>query len=493
LVACAEIVGASTRAAASIRARNARWIPLLLAAVAYLGAPGSYADESDPASTSAAHERPEIQFNRWQEDWSVLANSNVPREPFDNLKYISLSAEDSQTYLSLGANLRERFESNDATNFGVRTNRKDNYDISRLEADADLRIAGQFQFFTQLQSDYAIDKEVHTPVDQDRPVDIEQAFFALTEPLDKGLLKMRLGRQQIGFDLQRFVSVRDGPNVRQSYDAAWIDYEKGNWRYITFYSHPVQDRDLASFDDYSDPKLSYGGFRIERRVMQSATVAVYVSRFTQDNAKFPSATGNERRDIVDAHFSGTHGAWDWDIEGMNQVGRIGLQNVRAWAFGSLLGYTLEGLPWSLRLGLQVDAASGDKNPRDNELNTLNPLFPNGYYVTLAGYTGFVNFIHVKPSLTVHPLAHLKLMAAIAGQWRETTADAVYTQPDIPVAGTAGHAGQYTGTYGQFRADYALTEHVALALEVVHFAVADVIRQVGGHDGDYVGAEIRLGW
>jgi hypothetical protein len=43
-----------------------------------------------------------------------------------------------------------------------------------------------------------------------------------------------LERQQIGFDLQRFVSIRDGPNVRQSYDAAWIDYEKGKWRYISF-------------------------------------------------------------------------------------------------------------------------------------------------------------------------------------------------------------------------------------------------------------------
>ena len=487
------VAGISTRTAASLRARRARWIALLAAAVVYLAAPGTHADDSDPASTPAVHERPKIQFNRWQEDWSVLANPDIPREPFDNLKYIPLSAEDPQTYLSLGANLRERFESNDATSFGVGTNRKDNYDISRLEADADLRIAGQFQFFTQLQSDYAIDKDVHTPVDQDSTVDLEQAFVALTEPLDSGLLKMRLGRQQIGFDLQRFVSVRDGPNVRQSYDAAWIDYEKGDWRYITFYSHPVQDRDERSFDDYSSPKLSYGGFRIERHVMESAAVAVYVSRFTQENARFPSATGNERRDIVDAHFSGTHGLWDWDIEGMNQVGRIGLQNIEAWAFGSIVGYTLNQLPWSPRFGLQVDAASGDKNPHDNELNTFNPLFPNGYYVTLAGYTGFVNFIHVKPSLTVHPLAPLKLMFAIAGQWRETTADAVYTQPDIPVAGTAAHAGQYTGTYGQFRADYALTEHVWLALEVVHFAVADVIREVGGHDGDYVGAEIRMGW
>src|SRR3984885_10295195 len=81
-------------------------------------------DSSAPVADSPA--RPAILFNRWQEDWSVLANPDVPREPFDDLKYISLSARDPQTYLSLGANLRERFESNDATSFGVGTNRTAN-------------------------------------------------------------------------------------------------------------------------------------------------------------------------------------------------------------------------------------------------------------------------------------------------------------------------------------------------------------------------------
>ena len=32
-------------------------------------------------------------------------------EPFDNLKYIPLSPTDPQSYMSLGMNLRERFES----------------------------------------------------------------------------------------------------------------------------------------------------------------------------------------------------------------------------------------------------------------------------------------------------------------------------------------------------------------------------------------------
>jgi len=143
--------------------------------------------------------------------------------------------------------------------------------------------------------------------------------------------------------------------------------------------------------------------------------------------------------------------------------------------------------------LQLDAASGDSNPHDHVLGTFNPLFPNGYYITLAGYTGYTNFIHVKPSVTVHPEENLKLMFAAAGQWRETTADAVYTQPDVPVAGTAGHPGQYTGTYGQIRAEWAMTSQASFALEAVHFAIGDAIRRVGGHDGDYLGVELKYGW
>ena len=442
-----------------------------------------------PAATPV---RPAILFNRWQEDWSVLADSHVPSEPFDNLKYIALSAADPKTYLSLGANLRERFESNDAANFGVGANKKVSYDISRLETSADLRVAGQVQFFAQVQSDYAIGKDLHSPVDQDR-LDLEQAFVAVTEPVNGGIFKARLGRQQFGFDLQRFISVRDGPNVRQSYDAAWFDYEKDKWRTITFYSHPVQNHDVRPFDDSSSPKLTYGGFRVERKVLQSANVAIYVSRFTQQNAKFPSATGDERRNIADIHFSGTQGALDWDVEAMNQSGRIGRKDVEAWAFGSLAGFTFTSSPWTPRLGLQFDVASGDRHRQDQALNTFNPLFPNGYYVTLAGYTGFVNFIHLKPSVTFKPLPRLKVVTALGMQWRESVADAVYTQPVNAVLGTSGRAGRYTGTYGQLRADYALNGHAWLALEVVHFAVGDVIRQVGGHDSNYVGAEIRMGW
>jgi Alginate export len=446
----------------------------------------------DQSSQTTTPQRPAIMFNRWQEDWSVLADPRVPREPFDEFKYIPLSDTDRYTYLSFGADTRERFESNDAANFGTGPNRSQNYVISRNEFDADLRIANQIQAFVQFQADYAPWKTMLTPVDRDR-LDLEQAFIVLTEPVGGGTLKLRAGRQQFAFDLQRFVSVRDGPNVRQSYDAGWADYEIGPWRLIALYSLPVQVRDITIFDDYSSVTAqTFGMARAEYKFSQSLFIAGYYANFTQGNAQFPNASGGERRDIFDVHLNGNANHFDFDFEGMNQTGRIGIEPIEAWAVGSLAGYTFAAVNWSPRVGIQLDAASGDGNTK-RTFGTFNPLFPNGYYFTLAGYTGYTNLIHIKPSLTLSPTSSLKIAIAAAVQWRQTTADAVYTQPDVAVPNTAGRPGAYTGSYGQLRLDWTIDRATSFAIEAVHFKVGEAIRNAGGHDSNYLGVEIKRGW
>jgi hypothetical protein len=435
-------------------------------------------------------QRPAIMFNRWQEDWSVLADPCIPREPFDEFKYIPLSDTDRYTYLSFGADTRDRFEANDAAGFGTAPNRNQDYVITRNEFDADLRIANQLQVFVQFQADYPPGKTMLTPVDID-PFGLEQAFGVLTEPVGGGTLKLRAGRQQFAFDLQRFVSVRDGPNVRQSYDAAWADYENGPWRFITFYSLPVQNQDKVLGDYGSVTKQTFGGARAQYKFSESLSITSYYANFTQANVQLANASGSEKLDIFDLHLNGSANHFDWDIEAMNQTGSIGTKPVEAWAVGSLDGYTFADVNWTPRLGIQVDAASGDSN--GHTFGTFNPLFPNGYYFQLAGYTTYANLIHVKPSLTLQPTSSLKITLAAAAQWRETTADAVYTLPDVPVPNTAGRPGAYTGSYGQFRLDWTIDRATSLAIEAVHFAIGDALRNAGGHDSNYLGVEIKRGW
>jgi Alginate export len=464
----------------------------LIAAIAALLPWPVQAEDSSSGTTTPT--RPSIMSNRWLEDWSVLADPRVPWEPLDWLKYIPLSAYDPKTYLSFGADLRQRFEANNAVNFGVHPNKNQNYLLSRSDAFADLRIADQVQVFIQFESDFAPWKTMLTPADQN-VLDLEQAFVTVTEPIAGGTVRVRLGRQQMNFDLQRFVSNRDGPNVRQSYDAAWGDYENGPWKLITFYSQPVQVRDLGAqpFENYSSSDFTFSMARVQRDLFGWATLSGYYAYYTLDNAKYLSVSGNERRDIIDVRFYGKTNDFDGDIEVMSQTGSIGNDTISAWAVGSVAGYTLSRIDWKPRLGVQFDAASGNSDPRGHVLQTFNPLFPNGLYFTLAGYTTYVNLMHFKQSLTLQPTSSVKIRLAVAEQWRETTADAVYTIPNIPVSGTAGKPGRYTGTYGQADLQWTINPHLSFAVEAVYFDVSDVIKRAGGNNSTYLGVQLAYGW
>jgi len=235
------------------------------------------------------------------------------------------------------------------------------------------------------------------PPDQDY-LGLEQAFVTVTEPVGDGTARVRLGRQQMNFDFQRFVSDRDGPNVRQSFDAAWGDYQNGPWKFITFYSQPVQIPDMGEnlFGDTSSGNFTFSVVRAQRDLFGWATLSAYYAYYALDNAKYLSVKGDERRDSIDVRFAAKTNGFDGDLEVMTQSGNIGSDTIRAWAVGSLSGYTFSDIGWTPRLGIQFDAASGDSNPHDNVLQTFNPLFPNGYYFTLAGYTGYTNLIHLKP-------------------------------------------------------------------------------------------------
>ncbi len=465
-------------------------IAAFMSLAALCTASAAYASDDNAVTSPAA--RPAIESNRWEEDWSVLADPALRTEPFDSLKYIPLSVDDPHSYLSLGLNLRERFESNDAANFGVGNTAADAYLLQRLQVHADLHLNANWELFTQLEDARAFDKQNVTPVDKN-PLDLRLAFLAYSNAFADGTFKARVGRQDFLFDLQRFVSSRDGPNVRQSFDAIWAGWEAQTWRIIGFVSQPVQYTDEQPFDDMSNRHFRFNTVRVERYVFGHDELSAYYAVYKRDDAKYLFASGDERRNVFDARFAGTTDGFDWDVEGMQQSGAIGAKRIDAWAIGARAGYTYSPVPWQPRLGIQLDAASGNRHPQGDELGTFNPLFPNGYYFSLAGYTGYANLIQLKPSLTVKPVIKFTLMAALGCLWRETTADAIYVQPNVPVAGTAGRAGSWTGDYAQLRGDYAFNRNTSGAIEAVRYHVGDVIRQVGGHDSDYLGIELKYGW
>src|SRR5262249_21199870 len=127
-----------------------------------------------PALADEAPTRPAILFNRWQEDWSVLADPDLRTQPLDGLKYIPLSSQDPKSYVSFGLNVRERFESNNAPAFGIGT-QGDAYLLDRVQVHADVRPNEDWQAFVQLEDVRPAWKDVIAPVDENQ-LDLRQAF-----------------------------------------------------------------------------------------------------------------------------------------------------------------------------------------------------------------------------------------------------------------------------------------------------------------------------
>jgi hypothetical protein len=132
----------------------------------------------------------------------------------------------------------------------------------------------------------------------------------------------------------------------------------------------------------------------------------------------------------------------------------------------------------------VDGASGDNDPRDGTLGTLNPLFPKLAYFNQAALLAPSNVLDLQPELTVKPASNVTVTVGWDFLWRETTRDAVYIEPFTPVAGTAGRGGRFIGHQVALEVLTRVTRHVEIVASYVHFSVGDTLRAAGGRDVDF---------
>jgi len=87
-------------------------------------------------------------------------------------------------------------------------------------AHVDLHLWIWARFFGQLKSNLESGRTGGPrPTDRDE-LDVHQGFVDLAPPPDPQYgLTLRTGRQELAYGSQRIISVREGPNVRQSFDA----------------------------------------------------------------------------------------------------------------------------------------------------------------------------------------------------------------------------------------------------------------------------------
>ncbi|HSX61511.1 MAG TPA: alginate export family protein [Tahibacter sp.] len=387
--------------------------------------------------------------------------------------------------IELGANARFRFEAADGAGYGTRGPR-DEALLQRLRVDAQWH-GTQWQARVELEDVRAHGKRVAAPTDEN-PLDL-RTF--LVEREGDGW-NLRLGRQELDVAPQRFLGVRDGPNLRQAFDGIALRRDQDGWIWQALASLPVDYASRRPFDDRAARDQRFDLVSV-RRAARHGTWSAFYARLATDEERHTDAVGRAVRHSLDLRWDGDALPWDWDFEAVLQRGHVGAAEISAWAVGLRGGYT-QRTARSPRWGLQLDTASGDRCAGDGGVSTFHPLFANGSYsFTLAGHTGYSNLVQVKPSLTLSLRPDLRGSVALAGLWRRTTHDAVYLQPDVPLRGTAGRGGRYTATYAQMRLDGRLRPNVEWAAEIVRYDAGRAVHAAGGRDSRYAALELALGW
>lgn len=413
-----------------------------------------------------APDRPEYARLRDDEDWSFLRDRSRREDRFDPVKLVPLPWPSS--FVSIGGELRLQYEWFANEEWGAAPPDRDGYLLQRYMVHADLRLGSAVRLFGQVKSGVETGRAGGPrPPDEDR-LDVHQAYGEWRAG-GRGVapaLAIRAGRQEFNFGSGRLVSVREGPNVRQSFDAVRLVLRAGPWRADAFVSRPVNTTP-GVFDDRRDRGRALWGVYTSRTSGPGPNLDLYYLGYLRRQARFDQGVADERRHSVGVRLSGAAAAIDFNTEAIGQWGTFGAAPIRAWTVASDTGYRFPGAGRP-RAGVRADVTSGDRDRADPALGTFNPLFPNGAYFGLIAPTGPLNHIDLHPSIEFTPHDDWTIAGNWLWFWRTRRDDGVYGVPGNLLRGGEGTAARFVGHSPGVEVQWRITRHLSITADVAAF-------------------------
>lgn len=432
---------------------------------------------------------------RWNEDYSYLKDSARRTDFWDPIKYIPLGKDDF--YLSLGGQLRERYEHWDNFEFdkNPQTGTYDGFFLHRFLGHADLHLGPNVRVFGQVKSALE-DGRTGGPRGGDADeFDINQLFIDVRVPwAEKASTTVRFGRQDLLYGAQRLISPLDWANTRRTFEGLKLSNKFANHELDLFWVRPVVvDREEPNvgdkavsfagvYDTISLPDLIAKG---DASKMELYFLALNTNNRPASGVQGPIVAESDTY-TIGMRFASNPKPWDIDIEGSYQFGDVGASgDISAWAFSVEGGYTFAKAPLSPRLFLGFDVASGDQDPSNPDSQRFNQLFP-----LVHAYYGYADLLAKQNTIDLHPgidllLAEnqpyakkLTLRAEYHLFWRQSDDDGVFTAPGPLLRGDNGSNAAYIGSEIDLLLNWQLDRHISGYLGYSHVWAGSFIENTG---------------
>lgn len=353
----------------------------------YSPAPTNYYPAAPvPAAAPAKKPNPAVGAHSalfYKNDFSYLTDDYTgPTYLGDGLKNLTLG----RGKLDIGGQVRTRYHSErglgqvaGATRFQDTDNQ---FGLLRVRAYADYKATDRLRFFAEgIYADTLDRDDQYIPRGIDRNFGDFLNLFVDAKISDN--TTVRLGRQELLFGAQRFVSPLDWSNTRRTFDGVSTISKFNDWSVNAFYSQVVPVN-LDSFDNPNEDLDFYGAYATYKGPKNN-TLDLYYLGFNNDTGP----DGTFSLDTFGTRLFGSRGDWLYELEGAAQTGTQNAlgQNHEAY-FGTIgVGRKLSNARWKPALWFYYDIATGDDVATTGTFERANDLFPLGHK-----YLGFLDAV-----------------------------------------------------------------------------------------------------
>lgn len=435
---------------------------------------------------TAQEQRPVYNIVPYEEDWSFLHDRSQRSDWLDGIKYIPFG-HNEKTFVSFGGEFRGTYERLANDNWSNKPVGLNSFGLERFLLHSDVHFGQQARVYLDLQSGLEQGRPLGPrPIDE-KKLDFLNAFFDLRPSASGRAPTLRIGKQELQLGSGRLISVREGPNVRQSFYGFRIDQPLQHWKVTGFAVRPAVDRS-GYFDGAPQSTTELWGGVGSRTWKRTEPTTINAAYFGLDRKQVTYNRGSARevRHTLSGNFvldppdkSDRLAELHLDIEGMFQFGSFGHQGIRAWSVATETGVALPRLPLSPRVGLRADVASGDRGG-NAQLGSFNPLFPAGNYFGVLADTGPgpVNFRDLHPEIILQLPHAVTLTPDWIFWWRQQLEDGVYSISGPLIVPSGLSSARYVGNRPGIDARWQMDRHAYIDFSYGVFFAGPFLKQSG---------------